>query len=570
MKRALLPALALPLTGLVLYGSSGRDDTYITYWAAKALAETGEIQNYNGQLVEQSSSLLHVLCLALLDLVLPLDLPLMGYWFAMLAGMAAILAMGVLGSSMGRGGAAAASLMAATAPYLVYWSVSGMETPLAALTACLFLIAAHSLLSGGLGARQLTVVFGAALLHILARPESFAVLLATLLGLLLIVLASPRGGAGRPGPAGRPSAGSVLVLFTGVLLLSVSVAAGRYLYFGALFPQPVTAKAGSLSLDRLGAGLAYLLTHGAGSWGAALMILGATGAVIALYRVLVAGEAPGIEALSALYLVSGIGFVVLSGGDWMEAGRFLVPFLPAAVVLTVSLIRIWPGSRRMIPAAALLAVLNLAGAIGVAATSSTGTPLWAVEWSRPRGLVPFSWMDVVNRVHLRDTLLIEALDGTVREALKRRPEGLTILSSHMGMPAYFIASRYGNRVTWLDRYGLSTRHFTDCPVSAEQGSNAAGVVLIYLFLLTHQGEIESRCGVPHADIIYDQRPWWTSDLFPRHGYTMVYGQGGFVRSGSRLLPGQSLPADMFIAARNGLLPGASFRLRRFPSGSGER
>ena len=55
-----LPALAFLATGALLFPSSGRDDVYITYGPALALAETGSISNWNGEAVEQSSSLLDV------------------------------------------------------------------------------------------------------------------------------------------------------------------------------------------------------------------------------------------------------------------------------------------------------------------------------------------------------------------------------------------------------------------------------------------------------------------------------------------------------------------------------
>ena len=45
---AFAPA-ALPLLGLVLYGSTGHDDSHLTYWSAHALARFGEIVNYNGE-----------------------------------------------------------------------------------------------------------------------------------------------------------------------------------------------------------------------------------------------------------------------------------------------------------------------------------------------------------------------------------------------------------------------------------------------------------------------------------------------------------------------------------------
>ncbi|AUX28516.1 MULTISPECIES: hypothetical protein [Sorangium] len=52
---------AFVLLGFVLLSAPGHDDSHITYWAAHTLEEHGQILNYNGERVEQSSSLAHVL-----------------------------------------------------------------------------------------------------------------------------------------------------------------------------------------------------------------------------------------------------------------------------------------------------------------------------------------------------------------------------------------------------------------------------------------------------------------------------------------------------------------------------
>ena len=57
------PAVAVALhlgLGFVLYSSSGPDDVHITYAAAANLLRHGAITNYNGDPIEQSSSVAHV------------------------------------------------------------------------------------------------------------------------------------------------------------------------------------------------------------------------------------------------------------------------------------------------------------------------------------------------------------------------------------------------------------------------------------------------------------------------------------------------------------------------------
>ena len=68
----------LLLLGFALFGSAGHDDSHITYWAALALQRFGQLVNYNGDRVEQSSSLAHVVLLALLGLTTRLPMPTLG------------------------------------------------------------------------------------------------------------------------------------------------------------------------------------------------------------------------------------------------------------------------------------------------------------------------------------------------------------------------------------------------------------------------------------------------------------------------------------------------------------
>ena len=78
-----LELLVATLLGLALaiclWGQGGQDDKYITYWPARTLAEHGEILNYNGLRLEQSSSLSLVLLLAAVYRLTPFSMPMLGY-----------------------------------------------------------------------------------------------------------------------------------------------------------------------------------------------------------------------------------------------------------------------------------------------------------------------------------------------------------------------------------------------------------------------------------------------------------------------------------------------------------
>ena len=75
----LFSALAFVVVAFLIYGQSGPDDAYITYWPARALAEHGRIWNYNGVRVEQSSSLSLVVVLAILYRLTPFSMPVVAF-----------------------------------------------------------------------------------------------------------------------------------------------------------------------------------------------------------------------------------------------------------------------------------------------------------------------------------------------------------------------------------------------------------------------------------------------------------------------------------------------------------
>ena len=77
---------AFYLSGLALFSSSGKDDSHIAYWPAYTLAQFSEILNYNGQRVEQASSLPLVLTLALARCVTGVALPTLGPILSILFG----------------------------------------------------------------------------------------------------------------------------------------------------------------------------------------------------------------------------------------------------------------------------------------------------------------------------------------------------------------------------------------------------------------------------------------------------------------------------------------------------
>jgi hypothetical protein len=63
----------------------------------------------------------------------------------------------------------------------------------------------------------------------------------------------------------------------------------------------------------------------------AIVVVVIAGSLAVLFAEVTAKEFNVYSLLSLLYVAGYLAFAILSGGDWMEGGRFLVFFLPAIV-----------------------------------------------------------------------------------------------------------------------------------------------------------------------------------------------------------------------------------------------
>ena len=115
-----IPVVTLIMLGIILFPSAGRDDAYISYWPAHTLAETGEFTNYNGEHIEQSSSLLQVIVLAALHWISGIEIELLGPMITILAGELSIVAVYVLARRAIPGSEFATTLLLSTSVFFVY------------------------------------------------------------------------------------------------------------------------------------------------------------------------------------------------------------------------------------------------------------------------------------------------------------------------------------------------------------------------------------------------------------------------------------------------------------------
>ncbi len=524
--------------GFVLFCSTGHDDSHITYWAAHTLAETGQILNFNGERVEQSSSLAQVVLLAGLTRLTGVSLPTLGPITSIGFGAAAILAGALLAARAVPEAPRGLAWVAATTPCFVYWGFGGMETTLVAAAALWLVLAAGSYLEGP-SAPRLALASCAMASYLAARPESSLVLVCLLGG---AGVAAWR--AGRVAPALHLAA--VAAIEIGALL------AFRWSYFGALFPNPVYSKA--TGIDPI-EGFQYLGIHLVPTtlW---LPVGGLLGTAFCV-RQLARTDPPRIAlVLSVAFTVAYFGFIILVGGDWMFGGRFLVHALPVACVVCLEgLVRAVRSHRLRTITLAVLVVSNLAGVARMTKIRSSGRPLWTTGTLRSEltarvGDRGYGWFEIVNLAHLRDaTVAAEMVD--VVTALRPVVPGrrVVVMSAQAGMVPYHLHLRHGSSVRFIDNCSLVTRDFVGCLPDEDFVLRTCKQLLLDQYFAERE-RIDAACGTTRPDVILGLGNRGLEGLVTRNGYTIVYSQYGRMRA--RGDEAYQFVSDEFIAVDAGL------------------
>jgi len=534
---ALPPVVLLALGGL-LFGSTGRDDAYLTYWPAHTLATTGKMVNYNGQRVEQSSSLLHVVVLAVVSRMSTLSIPAAGWIVGLVSGAATVVVAIQLARRIEPQAALIAGAFTATSAYLVYWSFGGLETPLAALC-CLLAVLGSATLVTGPGSRWIAVGSVATIAaYATVRPEGTVVLVVLAVAVVVVAALGPRSSLFRPGGRRLPRRGAVrLAIAVGGVVAAVLLF--RFTYFGDIVPQPVRAKVSGLKPSD---GLQYLR-----DWliapGVLVLPIVAAGALLQRRS-----KRSVLELVAWIMAACQLGFVVFAGGDWMEAGRMLVPFLAVAAVLAA--VTVARTERRVLFACAVIAI-ELFGVLVIARSESTGKPLWASPGdggdAATADTLPF--YERSNRVHLRDGIFETHVQDLVEQLHQATGRQIIVSSGQAGMVPYYLMDRVGSDMRFIDRGALSGDAFARCPEGAKQLSFGAGKVVSYNYWFSHQSE----CGVAQPDVIYELGTFPKTRVFS--DYVVVYQEKPRpLYANSNPLPGTPVGAAQYLAVRADLAP----------------
>ena len=529
------PYLIFIFLGFFLFPATGRDDVYISYWSAYALAHFGEIVNYNGERVEQSSSLLHTLLLALLYRFTQIELPLLGNIVSIGAGMLTIWLIGTLAKHLEQPEFPAQLLTATTVP-LLYWSFGGLETSLVSAS-ILWIILTTSQLIQHRNTRNYLLCITAIATYLLLRPEAFFVIICFLVIVFLTQFQR------------KLPYRTVIALFGIVVLIFIYILGFRYLYFHAFFPQPVEAKVGMDIIEKLSLGISYyqkiILQYPVFAFLVIpmLLVIFSKSSYLNSYHLFV----------TVAMLIAYNSFIIVIGGDWMEGGRFFAPIISLMVIVSIHV------SKKYLNEMLITLYgfcLNVAAILYFSYMFSTSSPITSyisyVNHLSQKEVEEFSIFDITNRIHYRDIPFITNMKQLVKTLFASNLH-LTIMSGQGGMVPYYLFKDYYKQIKFIDIWGLSTRDFTQCKITNSLPKGAFGVWMGYDYFFKNFQLLSDTCKISKPDIIYDLDPTFAkSNIIKPYGYTMIYFQTGEVRY--HYYPrGWDVRGEQFIAVRTELV-----------------
>jgi hypothetical protein len=338
-------------------------------------------------------------------------------------------------------------------------------------------------------------------------------------------------------------------------MLALILAAFRLVYFGSLFPQPVLAKS-RLSLATVNAGVSYLLGH-PHFW--PLLILGILGSLRVLVDAVPGPHGSSVKAglqelVVPLFAVALVAFVVLSGGDWMEQGRFLVPLVPFLALMTPAGLRTVPTGSLAKGVLALLVAANVWGIV-----SAHGRVPSLALWEAPASNLPaaaserYHWLERRNKVQARDFGTLHYLTDLVSGQIDRYGS-VTLLTHQGGFVPYELSSQFFRRIRILEPNGLIDPTFLVCPFTKERyvgtpyGRSLPGRPVASLM-----GEILDlaipACGIPWPDVAYGLGEPPPTPLLAKRGYTVIF-RGCPYSSRSAVGQGQPPRSSCWVAIRD--------------------
>jgi hypothetical protein len=454
---------------VVLLGYTGRDDSHITYFVSEALANGEGLVNYNGDPVEQSSTLAFPVTLSAIVSATGLSAATLGPFVSL-----AFLCLSVLVATLIVSKTTISQLapLSVVSVPIVYWGLSGMENSfyLFFLLVLGLLVAIHSKMQmAGNYPSNRALGHEAASAHVPAalegRDRVSRLLYPTLVSLTAMVLALTRPefilvitlAVALFALIGLQNLRHHLVLAT---LILVGAAAGivlRLLIGLDLFPNPVYAKASDPALSEdFAAGLKYIL------WTFAQVPSSFICAVAGLIAGVVycrSQPASAEKTLIKLFLAVSASifmFAIATGGDWMETGRFVA--VPVALAIFAGLASL--KTRHALLLAVIFVIAMIADTYRVASLYFGGLPFFN-RHSYEAENFDVSPLEANNVIHARDIPFIDRAIPVLKQAAGE--DGRVVVASQQaGMVPYYLRREMGERFYFIDLLGLATQHVHAC------------------------------------------------------------------------------------------------------------
>lgn len=336
------------------------EDAFISFQYARNLASGNGLVFNPGEKVEGYTNFLWTV---LMSLAFPIEWDI-NLWAKFIGGLAALATALLLCITRLRpAGEPAwigylAGLYLITSAGYVLWSVGGLETALF----CLLVTAPCLMITTLPRTSRFTVCAGIILgLAALTRPEGLLVA-ATLAGSLLICPVSF-----------RKKITCLAALLIPVLIMVIPHFVWRLNYYGYLLPNTFYAKVGGGS-HQIFRGLIYV-----NLWAEELLYIPVAGLLWTLLHPRSGWRRLTIALVAAVYLL----YVVMVGGDWMRAGRFIVPVMPLAGLavfwMVSDLLQVKRFRSIARPSAVILSILLAIGQLSSAAERWKNTGPWSLN-----------------------------------------------------------------------------------------------------------------------------------------------------------------------------------------------
>jgi len=518
------------------FGSSGRDDPYITFSAAESIRDSGWLTNINGDAIEQSTSLLFTLILAFVSNVIPISIPILGWILGFLSlGLLAVISVILLKQFLPRATAYLGAMVVATLPPISYWAASGAEQVLAVAFLLSSLLTAAKLTGSPKSPRIIVGTSVLILLTFLTRPDVGLVAFASITAFALL-----KGFTQKWQDARRFTLAALLSM-----LAIISITAIRIAITGSMVPQPLVAKLGLGVQEQIERGFAYLFENLFNIYVFTLIGLLIVGLLLGSGRRLNT-----MQILLGLALVISLSGVIVSGGDWMEAGRFFtIPVTLMAILILTTLPRdshllvsVLVGVQILIQIVTCLIWTNDPETYQT--RGSLVENRWELIASGSQGVLA-SADNAYNRWnadHLGDSYFLGEAIPIVADILKRNPDQELVLTSGQGgMIPYFMRQEFGKQIRFIDRFQLMGNEFKSCQTQPGE----YGRWIAWNFWQNNAGS----CAPELPDLVYSIGEYPVDDFGT--DYTLIVDVRGDAYMGE-----DSLPQTQWLAARTELIQGS--------------